>query len=347
MSINRSYFQHSLPGTQLNQNCFSYRPIVALADATRSMQSFNQRLDGSGGARYADVRSLSSRSSSTSSEVEILLNQPQKRFVRIKDDKVIYGVKGDTIKKMLDTEELLLPNFDVIRKLQTEINMEHRRNAIKCLEQPCFDHKREVIIPLAVNLLDRTLSTIFVPIKCLPALACACLLIAGKVKSPTPFCVKEILCYFTNSLMEEDVIEWEIRLTSVLKWKFLVPTAFEFLDQIIVRCGEIHKIQPSFFRICCKLQEGKISFFAFSTFSDENLASLRPSCQAVLCAGFAAHQSNSQNLYCSIELLGTALFGIPCQVFQEGVNRLAMLFLNRNLPTFEYHTNIFRVISIY
>lgn len=60
------------------------------------------------------------------------------------------------------------------------------------------------------------------------------------------------------------------------------------------------------------------------------MAALRPSLQAIFCAGFAAVETRDDELIVAIEEVCTTEFNVPIQAFRSGVNRLAALFYGRN-----------------
>ncbi|KAE9549395.1 hypothetical protein FO519_007393 [Halicephalobus sp. NKZ332] len=248
--------------------------------------------------------------------VEARLNVPRRNFVSAKVDRLIHGAE-ENLKKLLENEFDFLPNLDSMKKIQTEISLEFRKSAVIWLEEVCIETGIDVVVfPLAISYMDRFLSLQFVPKNNLQHLASACLLVAGKVKAPAPLKIDAISRYTDGAVSEVDLVEWELLVISTLNWQFLAPTAFEFLDQLLTRSYEVQQIREPFRRICYRLQQ------------DETLAALRPSLQAIFCSGFAAIESNDEELFCEIEAVCTSLFNVPIPAFRTGVNRVGTLFYN-------------------
>ena len=184
------------------------------------------------------------------------MNTPRRSFVSAKVDKLIHGTE-DNLKKLLESERDFLPNLESLRKIQTEISPEFRKSAVIWLEEVCLETGTDaVVFPLAISYMDRFLSCQFVPKSNLQHLASACLLIAGKVKAPSPLKIDTIAKYTDGAVLESELVEWELLVISTLNWQFLSPTAFEFLDQLLTRSYEVRQIREPFRRICYRLQQG-------------------------------------------------------------------------------------------
>lgn len=117
-----------------------------------------------------------------------------------------------------------------------------------------MEHTDYVVLPLAVAFLDRVLAAKFVPRRNLQVLGAACLLLASKLKAPQPIMASR-LAHLTM-VKTEELLDWEMIIVNQLHWNLLQTTAFEFFDQLLVRCPVLEAFREDFAICLHRMQRG-------------------------------------------------------------------------------------------
>ncbi len=106
--------------------------------------------------------------------------------------------------------------------------------------------------PLAVSYLDRILSLPWLPIRNLPSLAGAALLLASKMKAtqqmePTQIVNAMFQHGYTRPVVTVDqLLVWEKYTAEKLGWDLSTSTAYEFFDQLMVRAPILECLREQF-----------------------------------------------------------------------------------------------------
>ncbi|XP_024941584.1 G1/S-specific cyclin-D2 isoform X2 [Cephus cinctus] len=100
-----------------------------------------------------------------------------------------------------------------------------------CEEQKC----QEEVFPLSMNYVDRFLSICPIRKSQLQLLGTACLLLASKLREPSPLSAEVLVFYTDNSITLDDLWRWEQLVVSKLKWELSAVTPGDFLLHILRR----------------------------------------------------------------------------------------------------------------
>ncbi|XP_064554460.1 G1/S-specific cyclin-D2, partial [Drosophila montana] len=106
-----------------------------------------------------------------------------------------------------------------LKTVQKDITPPMRKIVAEWMMEVCAEEKcQEEVVLLAINYMDRFLSTKSVRKTHLQILAAACLLVASKIREPTCRALSaELLVFYTdNSIYKDDLIKWELRSAIVL-----------------------------------------------------------------------------------------------------------------------------------
>ncbi|XP_043528372.1 uncharacterized protein LOC122538402 isoform X3 [Frieseomelitta varia] len=86
-----------------------------------------------------------------------------------------------------------------------------------------------------MNYVDRFLSICPIKKSQLQLLGTACLLLASKLREPSPLTVEVLVFYTDNSITTDDLLSWEQLVVSKLKWELSAVTPGDFLVHILNR----------------------------------------------------------------------------------------------------------------
>ncbi|XP_032289166.1 G1/S-specific cyclin-D3 isoform X3 [Drosophila virilis] len=125
-----------------------------------------------------------------------------------------------------------------LKTVQKDITPPMRKIVAEWMMEVCAEEKcQDEVVLLAINYMDRFLSTKSVRKTHLQILAAACLLVASKIREPTCRALSaELLVFYTdNSVYKDDLIKWELYVLSRLGWDISSVTPLDFLELWIIR----------------------------------------------------------------------------------------------------------------
>lgn len=138
------------------------------------------------------------------------------------------------LENLLKTEELYTINSSYFQCVQNEITPDMRKIVVEWMLEVCEIHKcTEEIFSLAVNYLDRFMSVVRITKNQLQLVAFVCLLLASKIREPTPLSTKLLSAYTEQSIRIEDLPSWELLIAAKLKWNLGAVTAGDFLGHLL------------------------------------------------------------------------------------------------------------------
>ncbi|XP_049938979.1 G1/S-specific cyclin-D2-like [Schistocerca serialis cubense] len=172
---------------------------------------------------------------------------------RAERDSVIYD-DSRVFKNLLEEEKNSIPPINYFVKIQKDIKPFMRKIVATWMMEVCQElQTAAAVFPQAVNLLDRFLCGTCVRRTQLQALACACLLIAAKLRQ----CCLPVtaLCHFTdNSVPPEEITALELVVLSRLQWRASAVTAVDLLEQLVPRlpwAAALRRHALSVAALCC------------------------------------------------------------------------------------------------
>jgi len=130
---------------------------------------------------------------------------------------------------------------------QSDIKPYMRKVVTKWMLEVCEEQRcEEEVFPLAVNFLDRFLST-YSELKRnrLQLLATVCMFLASKLKETTSLTAETLVIYTDNSIALQQLLDWELLVLCKLKWDLSAVTSIDFIDVLLHRlalpCADIQK----------------------------------------------------------------------------------------------------------
>ncbi|XP_075154420.1 cyclin D [Haematobia irritans] len=130
------------------------------------------------------------------------------------------------------------PICTYFKTVQKDITPPMRKIVAEWMMEVCAEEKcQEEVVLLALNYMDRFLSTKSVRKTHLQILAAACLLLASKLREPSCRALSaELLVFYTdNSIHKADLIKWELFVLSRLGWDLSCVTPLDFLELLLIR----------------------------------------------------------------------------------------------------------------
>jgi len=137
------------------------------------------------------------------------------------------------LENMLNEESLVTkPNY--ISKVQSHIAPHMRKIVTDWMLEVCEDQQcQPEVFFLAVNYLDRFLSTVNINKSQFQLCASVCILLASKFSQVVPITTEKLVIYTENSVTFEELRQWEIMILNVLQWELSSVTTHSFLEHFI------------------------------------------------------------------------------------------------------------------
>ncbi|RWS30942.1 G1/S-specific cyclin-D3-like protein [Leptotrombidium deliense] len=157
------------------------------------------------------------------------------------------------LEQLLKNEERYIPLSFVCtyKSVQSEISPEMRKVLslwmLEVVYPVCEELKcDEIVFPLAINYVDRFLSSTNIRKSQLQLLGAVCLLIASKLRQCEAIHSEDLVYYSDHSLTAKEIIvslcrrpanynAWELLVLSRLKWDISSVVATDFVDHLLVR----------------------------------------------------------------------------------------------------------------
>lgn len=141
--------------------------------------------------------------------------------------------KGLHKEEVLSKEEGERLPGDYLRR-QEEVKPSMRRTVAEWMMEVSEEEgAMPEVFCLAVNCLDRFLDVVEIKKSQLQLLACACLLVAWKVREHTKISAQKIIKYTNFNVTIEELLEWEVLLLAKLNWNIPSVVAIDFVEHIL------------------------------------------------------------------------------------------------------------------
>lgn len=222
------------------------------------------------------------------------------------------------------------PICTYFKKVQTDITPPMRKVVAEWMMEVCAEEKcQDEVVLLALNYMDRFLSTKSVRKTHLQILAAACLLLASKLREPSCRALSaDLLVFYTdNSIYKSDLIKWELYVLSRLGWDLSSVTPLDFLELLLIRlpirstkCPDvtIDKVrQHAHAFISLAAKEHYFSIYSASTIAASSIAAAMN--------GLNWHLHTGNNLRYLFNLL-TDLTSVQQDYIQECMQRMENVF---------------------
>ena len=148
--------------------------------------------------------------------------EPMVDEVLVKDRRVVDN--------MLSLEKSY-PVMDYCERLQTEIAPHMRKIVTDWMLEVCQDQQSQPeVFFLAVNYLDRFLSSVNIKKNQFQLLASVCILLASKFSQVVPITSEQLVVYTDHSVTVQEMRKWEIFILEVLQWELSTSTPNSFLQ---------------------------------------------------------------------------------------------------------------------
>merc|ERR1712029_125398 len=116
-------------------------------------------------------------------------------------------------------------------RLQTEIAPHMRKIVTDWMLEVCQDQQSQPeVFFLAVNYLDRFLSSVNIKKSQFQLLASVCILLASKFSQVVPITSEQLAVYTDHSVTVQEMRKWEIFILEVLQWELSTSTPNSFLQ---------------------------------------------------------------------------------------------------------------------
>ena len=157
-----------------------------------------------------------------------------RQLVRSNVDKVL--VKDTRVLHNMLAGEKTMRIEDYCHSVQTEIAPHMRKIVVDWMLEVCEDQQcQPEVFFLAVNYLDRFLSTVNIKKSQFQLLASVCILLASKFSQVVSITSEQLVIYTDNLITCEMIKDWEIQVLDTLQWEMSASTAHSFLEHFFNR----------------------------------------------------------------------------------------------------------------
>ncbi|XP_014815615.1 PREDICTED: G1/S-specific cyclin-D3-like [Calidris pugnax] len=165
--------------------------------------------------------------------MELLCLEAAPRLLRAGRDPQLLGDRRG-LQNLLSQEERYSPRVCYFHRVQREIKPYMRKVLAFWMLEVCEEQKcEEEVFPLAMNYVDRYLSSVPVQKNDLQLLGAVCMLLASKLRDTVPLTVEKLCIYTENSITPQQLLDWELRVLGTLKWDLVSVIANDFLAPIL------------------------------------------------------------------------------------------------------------------
>ncbi|NXX96767.1 CCND3 protein, partial [Centropus bengalensis] len=167
--------------------------------------------------------------------MELLCMEGAPRVPRAGPDPQLMGDRR-VLQNLLSQEERYSPRAYYFQCVQQEIKPYMRKMLAFWMLEVCEEQKcEEEVFPLAMNYVDRYLSSVRIRRNQLQLLGAVCMLLASKLRETMPLTVEKLCFYTDNSITPQQLLDWEVLVLEKLKWDLVSVTANDFLLHILHR----------------------------------------------------------------------------------------------------------------
>jgi len=146
--------------------------------------------------------------------------------------------RNDRVLRMLLKREVRMTNTTTKNyfTFQTELKPHMRREVASWMLEVCEEEgSSPQVFCLAINYLDRFLSSCKISKNQLQLVGAVCLLVSWKVRDHSPITAQRLIEYTDFNVNLEDLLEWEFLLLSKLDWDLSAVIAPDFVEHILQR----------------------------------------------------------------------------------------------------------------
>ncbi|XP_057242908.1 G1/S-specific cyclin-D3 [Malurus melanocephalus] len=167
--------------------------------------------------------------------MELLCVESAPRVPRAGLDPHLLGDRR-VLQNLLSLEERYSPRVSYFQCVQRDIQPYMRRMLAFWMLEVCEEQKcEEEVFPLAMNYVDRYLSSVAVQKSHLQLLGAVCMLLASKLRETMPLSVEKLCIYTDNSVTPQELQHWELLVLEKLKWDLVSVIANDFVAHILHR----------------------------------------------------------------------------------------------------------------
>ncbi|XP_053853970.1 G1/S-specific cyclin-D3 isoform X1 [Vidua macroura] len=165
--------------------------------------------------------------------MELLCVESAPRAPRAGRDPHLLGDRR-VLQNLLSLEERYSPRVSYFQCVQRDIQPYMRKMLAFWMLEVCEEQKcEEEVFPLAMNYVDRYLSSVAVQKNHLQLLGAVCMLLASKLRETMPLTVEKLCIYTDNSITPQELLHWELLVLEKLKWDLVSVIANDFLPHIL------------------------------------------------------------------------------------------------------------------
>ncbi|XP_068029412.1 G1/S-specific cyclin-D3 isoform X1 [Anomalospiza imberbis] len=165
--------------------------------------------------------------------MELLCVESAPRGPRAGRDPHLLGDRR-VLQNLLSLEERYSPRVSYFQCVQRDIQPYMRKMLAFWMLEVCEEQKcEEEVFPLAMNYVDRYLSSVAVQKNHLQLLGAVCMLLASKLRETMPLTVEKLCIYTDNSITPQELLHWELLVLEKLKWDLVSVIANDFLPHIL------------------------------------------------------------------------------------------------------------------